>query len=82
MTCPICLTSLYKKSDICKDFSPFNIHFTNECHGKKLFKTSCNHTFHKCCIFSYLWFETGCDIKGEKGNINCPYCKKNISITI
>jgi len=82
MICSICLTSLKEKSDICKDYSRYNIHFSNKCHGKKIYKTSCNHNFHKCCILSYLWIETGCDIEGEIGEINCPYCKQKIFIKI
>lgn len=80
--CSLCLGNLEDISDICQDKSFSNIHYTIKCHRAKIYTTSCNHKFHKCCIYSYVWYETGSDCPGEIGEIKCPYCRTKIFIKI
>jgi hypothetical protein len=80
--CTLCLCDLENISDICQDMSETNIHYSINCHRTKIYTTSCNHKFHKCCIYSYVWHETGSDCVGEIGKIKCPYCRQNIIIKI
>lgn len=82
MICSICLTNISEKSYICTNILQNNIHYNNICYSNIHITTPCNHKFHKCCILSYLWIKTGCDIKGESGSIDCPYCKTKFTITI
>lgn len=80
--CSLCLTNLNTISTICQDVSLNNIHYSLKCHHTNLYQTSCNHKFHKCCIYSYLWHQTGADCPNEEGIINCPNCRKQLIIKI
>lgn len=81
-SCSLCLDSLDKISGICNDYNMDNIHYSLKCYGNKIYKTSCNHKFHKCCIYSYLWHQTGADCPGEEALIKCPNCRNNVLIKI
>ena len=81
-SCSLCLDNLNTISSICKDYSKLNIHYSIKCHHTKIYTTSCNHKFHKCCIYSYVWHQTGADCPGELGEIKCPYCRTKLFIKI
>lgn len=80
--CSLCLENLNTISNICHDYNINNIHYSLKCYNTQIYKTSCNHKFHKCCIYSYLWHQTGADCPGEKETIKCPICRSNILIEI
>ena len=80
--CSLCLGNLENSSDNCKDFSPSNMHYSTKCYNNKLYKTSCNHSFHKCCMYSYVWYCTWADCEDEIGNIKCPLCNTSVDIKI
>lgn len=81
-SCSLCLGDLKKVSYICKDYSSTNIHYSITCHHKKIYTTLCNHKFHKCCIYSYVWHQTGADCPGEEARIKCPNCRNTLNIKI
>ena len=80
--CSLCLDDLEIISENCQDHSPTNMHYSIQCYGNKIYKTICNHKFHKCCIYSYLWHCTGADCEGEIGIIKCPLCNNLLNIKI
>ena len=83
--CVFCLNKTSEISDGCNDkYSKNNTHFTMRCHSRtrNIFTAQCGHKFHRCCLYSYTWLMTGCDVEGETGTISCPLCRKKIEVTI
>lgn len=78
--CSVCLNRLEKSPGNCND--PM-IHFNDtNCRPREIYTTTCNHKFHHCCWYSYVYITTGIDTDGERGIVDCPLCRTAINVCI